>query len=698
MSVSSKLPKDFFYRFIILFLSMLILTTSAFFAVYYYEYGSLLKITKSNETAMVKFTNNIVARELMDVIADLTIQSSHHELKQFLSGRNQGFIDPFGVEIKVLSEAKSDYDQIRLIDKSGKELVRVNYNDGNPSLVDEENLQDKSDRPYFKETMRLEKGRFYLSDFDLNVEHGEIEIPFKPVIRLAAPLFDNYGEKAGIMIINYLTDTIFDFIRNQLLDHHGYLMLVNMDGYWIVGMDPEDEWGFLLKDRSEKKFSVRFQNSWEIIKQSNGGQFRNDKGLFTYQTLSPTSPGSVDRSGKPLDEMIVFDEGAQYKSWKLISFIPSESLGAGLAALKQKLILAYAFSALFLLLGSRVFANLLTNRKEAEHTLETLSARLRLAVESGEIGIWDYDVKNNILIWDHRMYGLYGVKKEDFSGAYDAWQKGLHPDDKEDAEEKLQMALVGKADFDHEFRVVFPNGDIRYIQAHAMVLWDENAKAKRMIGINYDITNQKKAEAELKKYAETQAVLLREVNHRVKNNLAAIISMIHKEEERAVAENIESYLPVLRDLIGRVGGLSMVHSILSQGGWQPIALTELCKKIIQGALQGVPLDKKVNLTISASDVLVNSTQAHHLTLVINELATNVVKHGLNNRDIAAINVEIAVEGENITLKFKDDGPGFPVEFLDGDFRKANIGFELIGESFPRVWTEKSSLPMKTAGW
>jgi len=137
--------------------------------------------------------------------------------------------------------------------------------------------------------------------------------------------------------------------------------------------------------------------------------------------------------------------------------------------------------------------NEIEERRLAEVQLKQLSARLTLALRAGKFGVWDYDVSRNILYWDNQMFDLYGIKEEDFSGAYDAWKKVLHPDDQIRGDQEIQMAIRGEKEFDTEFRVVWPDGSIHYIKALAAVQRDDSGKALHMIGTNWDITVQKRA-------------------------------------------------------------------------------------------------------------------------------------------------------------------------------------------------------------
>ncbi|MEI6577489.1 MAG: PAS domain S-box protein [Bacteroidota bacterium] len=140
----------------------------------------------------------------------------------------------------------------------------------------------------------------------------------------------------------------------------------------------------------------------------------------------------------------------------------------------------------------------ISKRKQAEEEVKQVSARLSLATRAGGVGIWDFDVVNNILVWDGQMFALYGINKEDFGGAYEAWRSGLHPDDKARGDAEIEMALKGEKEFDTEFRVVWPNGTVRNIRAMSIVQHDESGRPLRMIGTNWDITEQKMAEETLR--------------------------------------------------------------------------------------------------------------------------------------------------------------------------------------------------------
>ena len=140
----------------------------------------------------------------------------------------------------------------------------------------------------------------------------------------------------------------------------------------------------------------------------------------------------------------------------------------------------------------------ITIRKQSEEALKQISTRLKLAVQAGGVGVWDFDILNNTLLWDDRMFELYGIEKNRFIPAYRSWVNGVHPDDQKRSDEEIRMAIQGEKEFDTEFRICWPDGSIHNIRANGLVIRDSSAKPIRMIGTNWDITEQKSLEEKLK--------------------------------------------------------------------------------------------------------------------------------------------------------------------------------------------------------
>jgi len=130
---------------------------------------------------------------------------------------------------------------------------------------------------------------------------------------------------------------------------------------------------------------------------------------------------------------------------------------------------------------------------KAEDQLAATQERLRLAIRASRIGIWEWDIVHDIVTWDESMYSLYGIVKESFGGVYDAWLRTLHPDDCQRVNENLQSVIKGEHDYAQEYRIVRPDGSICFIKNNIHIEYDKNGSALRMVGVNIDITEEKKA-------------------------------------------------------------------------------------------------------------------------------------------------------------------------------------------------------------
>ncbi|MDM9581497.1 PAS domain S-box protein [Nostoc sp. GT001] len=139
----------------------------------------------------------------------------------------------------------------------------------------------------------------------------------------------------------------------------------------------------------------------------------------------------------------------------------------------------------------------ISKRKQAEEQLHQLSERLTIAIGSGGFGIWEYDFVQAMQIWDDRMYELYGLSSTDFNGSFDAWLNCLHPDDRLYMLGTIEQVLQGKQEYNVEFRIVQPSGEIRYLKGYGILKRAQQGEPIRLIGVNYDISERKQAEQEL---------------------------------------------------------------------------------------------------------------------------------------------------------------------------------------------------------
>jgi len=309
--------------------------------------------------------------------------------------------------------------------------------------------------------------------------------------------------------------------------------------------------------------------------------------------------------------------------------------------------------------------------EEGPHLCRSRHLCLHLLVSSGRYTHTDGEVHGRVPFGCYKIGKLASGEYQKFLTNEAAQEPAIH--DQEWVRERGLVSFAG-------YRLLSAQEDVIGVLAlfsRNALSPEEDALLEGLAGTASQVIQTAEVEDALRQHAELQKVLLREVNHRVKNNLSAIIGMLYMEKDHAEGQGDASYLNVLGDLVGRVEGLLTVHSLLSASGWHPLNLTELCEQVVNGSLQGVPLDKTVSVDVNRSTESISSNQAHHLTLVINELATNTVKHALAENDAVKIHMDIFREGEDVHIVFRDDGPGYPRAMMEGDLRRAGVGFDLI---------------------
>jgi diguanylate cyclase (GGDEF)-like protein/PAS domain S-box-containing protein len=151
----------------------------------------------------------------------------------------------------------------------------------------------------------------------------------------------------------------------------------------------------------------------------------------------------------------------------------------------------------------------ITERKHYETQIAALSQRLSLATRSLNLGVWEWDLAAQHIHWDERMLAIYGVAPENFDNCFDSWRVYLLAEDWPAFDAALQAAIAGPDDFTAEFRIGRPDGQVRYVEAHALVLRNPAGQAQRLIGVNLDITERRQQELMLQETTQRLSLAAR---------------------------------------------------------------------------------------------------------------------------------------------------------------------------------------------
>ncbi|HKV04997.1 MAG TPA: response regulator [Candidatus Acidoferrales bacterium] len=218
------------------------------------------------------------------------------------------------------------------------------------------------------------------------------------------------------------------------------------------------------------------------------------------------------------------------------------------------------------IVGYLGIAHDITKRKESESKLLLLTERLSLATSVAAVGVWEWDVANSTMTWDDTMVEIYGFSLSSES-PYKQWSRAVYPDDLPAAEGALQKVMAEKGRAAVDFRIVRPDGAIRHLSAAEGVVLDELGKVARIIGVNIDVTNRKKAEADLQRTKEeaeaanrAKSEFLANMSHEIRTPMNGIMGMTELVLDTELDSEQREYLNLAK--VSADSLLSLINDIL----------------------------------------------------------------------------------------------------------------------------------------
>jgi signal transduction histidine kinase len=203
--------------------------------------------------------------------------------------------------------------------------------------------------------------------------------------------------------------------------------------------------------------------------------------------------------------------------------------------------------------------------RDREAELATLSRRLALAVDASRVGVWDYDIERDTLVWDARMDELYGMPDDGAPRTYDDWRRTLHPDDLDRAEAEFLGAIRASGRYTSDFRLILPDGAVRHVRAIGAVYREDGTT--KIVGVNWDVTRDVRRERELEaKRREAEGAsraksrFLATVGHEIRSPMNGLTGMLdlllrggldgeQRERAQIARGSAQHLLSILDDLL-----------------------------------------------------------------------------------------------------------------------------------------------------
>ncbi|WP_448565964.1 PAS domain S-box protein [Thalassotalea ganghwensis] len=328
--------------------------------------------------------------------------------------------------------------------------------------------------------------------------------------------------------------------------------------------------------------------------------------------------------------------------------------------------------------------------QDSKDIADNLALRLQLANDSAGIGVWEWDLISGELVWDKWMYRLYGIAESQFSGAYEAWANSVHPDDIEYAKSKLEAAIDGSDVYAPEFRVVHPDGKIRYIKASAEVLRDSNGKALKVVGVNYDVTEKtnafqilSSAKEAAESAAKAKSDFLANMSHEIRTPMNAILGGLQLLKDvkltpdlKQVLNNASFSAQSLLTIINDILDYSKIESNSLELEQAQFSLTEVLESV-KYDLDALVSAKRIKFLVKENKNFVEYWLGDLVRVkqIILNMASNAVKF----TDVGSVKV-------NVGCQNKEGLPALFVEVIDSGIGMSDEAISRIFERFTQADT------------
>ncbi|MDZ7961147.1 MAG: histidine kinase dimerization/phosphoacceptor domain -containing protein [Aulosira sp. DedQUE10] len=314
-------------------------------------------------------------------------------------------------------------------------------------------------------------------------------------------------------------------------------------------------------------------------------------------------------------------------------------------------------------------------RQRVEQALRVSEERYIRAISAGKVGIWEWNIKTNEIYIDPNLKAMLGYAEHETPRYFDDWLKLVHPDDVESLKNAMYSYLAGITQkYEIEHRMLNKTGGCIWFLSRGTILREIQDNMCYMAGSNTDITARTQAENKLKISLKEKDILLKEIHHRVKNNLQ-IISSLLRLQSRYI--NDEQAFEIFQDSQNRVRAMAIIHENLYQSNnISNIDFSDYTRSLINNLLRSYGVKSNINNHIRIEKIFLKIDTAISCGLIINELVSNSIKYAFLDNQQGDIYIEMLETDKNqYFLNISDNGVGL---FQDIEvYKNQSLGLQLV---------------------
>ena len=273
------------FEYVALFAPILLLLATVGFSIVHYRTESQIRAMIDEDSIRLHHISGYIGAYMSTAFNHLQSIYNETATQNAVNSNNPADFKLLENSLFSLAQRNPVYDQVRWIDEAGREIIRISRGKDGPYVEPSQNLQDKSQRYYFRAASLLLPGELYASKIDLNVEYGERERPSKPMLRIATPVADAGGNSRGIIIINILMTPIFETVQYlEKAGNAGNHLLLNQDGDLLHGTI--DLSTVTQYNNPVTSLPAAFPTVWKNISTSDAGHLDLSYGIWTWKRIS----------------------------------------------------------------------------------------------------------------------------------------------------------------------------------------------------------------------------------------------------------------------------------------------------------------------------------------------------------------------------------------------------------------------------